>query len=308
MRVKKAVIPAAGLGTRFLPATKAQPKEMLPIIDTPVIQYVVQEAIDAGIKDILVVTGRHKRAIEDHFDYSVELEAELARDHKDELLDIIRDVANMVDIHFIRQKRPLGLGHAIYCARQHIGNEPFAVLLGDEVYEGNPSCLAQLLELHGRTGATVLATQPVPASQVQRYGIIAGTRVENRLHLVTDLVEKPSVSVAPSRLAIMGRYIIDPAIFDLLANQAPGANGEIQLTDALRRLNEDHSILAYEFEGKRYDLGEKQSYLQAIVEMALERPDLRDEFAEFLVRVVDSRRTEDGQPQPVLGGRRACQK
>ncbi|HYF77470.1 MAG TPA: UTP--glucose-1-phosphate uridylyltransferase GalU [Symbiobacteriaceae bacterium] len=283
MPVRKAVIPAAGFGTRFLPATKAQPKEMLPLVDTPIIQYVVQEALDAGIEDILIVTGRGKRAIEDHFDRSVELEVFLENGHKVGLLDAVRDVGSLVNVHFVRQKEQLGLGHAIYQARQHVGNEPFAVLLGDEIFFGEPPGLAQLIDIHDRTaGSSVVGVLQVPPEQVHRYGVIRPQQVDERLYRALDLVEKPSREEAPSNLAIAGRYVLDPAIFDVLESLPPGKNGEIQLTDALQVLGRSSSVYGYELNARRYDVGEKLGYLQATVELALEREDLAAQFGEYL--------------------------
>lgn len=283
MRVRKAVIPAAGWGTRFLPATKAQPKEMLPLVDKPIIQYVVEEAIASGIEDILIITGRGKRAIEDHFDRSVELEYFLKQNQKEELLETVLDLGNLADIHFIRQKEQLGLGHAIYQARRHIGNEPFAVLLGDEVFVGEKPCLAQLIDVHKQVGGSVVGIQEVPASEVHRYGVIRPEAMGERLYRALDLVEKPAPEAAPSNLAIVGRYVLDPAIFDALENLPPGRNGEIQLTDGLRVLNAHSPVYAFEPATKRYDVGEKLGYLKATVELALQRDDIGRAFREYLV-------------------------
>jgi len=283
MRIRKAVIPAAGWGTRFLPATKAQPKEMLPLVDKPIIQYVVEEAIASGIEDILIITGRGKRAIEDHFDRSVELEYFLKQNQKEELLETVLDLGNMADIHFIRQKEQLGLGHAIYQARRHIGNEPFAVLLGDEVFVGETPCLAQLIDVHEQVGGSVVGVQEVPPSDVHRYGVIRPEEMGERLYRALDLVEKPAPEAAPSNLAIVGRYVLDPAIFDALENLPPGRNGEIQLTDGLRVLNVHSPVYAYEPITARYDVGEKLGYLKATVELALQRDDLGRAFREYLV-------------------------
>lgn len=284
MRVRKAVIPAAGLGTRFLPATKAQPKEMLPLVDKPVIQYVVEEAVASGIEDILIITGRGKRAIEDHFDRNIELESVLDRKQSG-LLDEVRELANLADIHFIRQKEPLGLGHAIFQARRHVGDEPFAVLLGDDVFVGEPPCTKQLLDVHAETGGSVIAVLPVPRDQVSRYGIVKPEQMRDRLCRAIDLVEKPSVEEAPSNLAISGRYVLDPAIFDILADLPPGRNGEIQLTDGLRELNRIAPVYAYEPVAKRYDVGEKLGYIQATIELALARPDLAEGLSAYLVEL-----------------------
>jgi len=285
MRVKKAIIPAAGLGTRFLPATKAQPKEMLPIVDKPTIQYIVEEAIDSGIEEILIVTGRNKRAIEDHFDRSVELELELARKNNNGLLKQVQDISNLVDIHYIRQKEAKGLGHAIYCARTFVGNEPFAVLLGDDVVSSRIPCLRQLMDVFECYSNTVLGVQKVSPDEVNKYGIISCDEIGERLYKVKDLVEKPAIDDAPSNVAILGRYIITPEIFDILGDTEPGSGGEIQLTDALRTLGSGQPMYAYNFEGKRYDIGSKLGFLQATVEFALQREDLKDEFKEYLKEV-----------------------
>jgi UTP--glucose-1-phosphate uridylyltransferase len=287
VRVRKAVIPAAGLGTRFLPATKAQPKEMLPLVDTPIIQYVVEEAIASGIEDILIITGRNKRAIEDHFDRSVELETMLDRGHKGDLLSAVRELGNMADIHFIRQKEQLGLGHAIYQARKHIGDEPFAVLLGDEIYVGDTPCLAQLIDVQAELGGSVIGVNAVPMPDVRRYGVIKPQALGPRRYRALDLVEKPAVEEAPSNLAIIGRYVLDSRIFDVLEDLPPGRNGEIQLTDGLRLLNAFSPIYAFDPVTHRYDVGEKLGYLQASVELALTRPDLAEDFRRYLVALVD---------------------
>lgn len=282
MKVRKAVIPAAGLGTRFLPATKSMPKEMLPIIDKPIIQYVVEEAIAAGIEDILIITGRGKRAIEDHFDRALELESLLARNRKDDLLNTVRDLGTLADIHFIRQKEPLGLGHAIYQARRHIGNEPFAVLLGDDICVGEQSCIGQLIEMHHELGGSVIGVQEVPHSLVDRYGVIRPQVLRDRVYRALDLVEKPTVTEAPSNLAIIGRYVLDSGIFDVLADLPPGRNGEIQLTDGLKVLNRTSPVFAYDPLSRRYDVGERIGYLKATVELSLLRSDVSSEFAAFL--------------------------
>ncbi|SHE67033.1 UTP--glucose-1-phosphate uridylyltransferase GalU [Desulforamulus putei] len=286
MRVRKAIIPAAGLGVRFLPATKAQPKEMLPIVDTPTIQYIVEEAVASGIEDILIVTGRNKRAIEDHFDKSLELEVQLSSKQKHELLGLVRDISEMVDIHYIRQKEPLGLGHAVYCARKFIGDEPFAVLLGDDVIRSKVPCLKQMMNLYEEVRYTVLGVQEVPREHVNRYGIVEAATEREGVCRIYDLVEKPEIDQAPSQLAVMGRYILSPRIFDILATTRPGAGGEIQLTDALKKLVQAEAIYGCLFEGKRYDVGDKLGYLKATVEFALERPDLAEEFRKYLKEVV----------------------
>lgn len=288
MKVRKAVIPAAGLGTRFLPATKAMPKEMLPIVDKPTIQYIIEEAIASGIEEILIITGKSKRAIEDHFDRSCELEQELEKKHNTELLELVQQVSNMADVHYIRQKEAKGLGHAIYCARTFVGNEPFAVLLGDDVVynEENP-CLKQMIDCYDKYQTSVLGVQSVKHEDVCKYGIVDGTQLEDRVYKVKDLVEKPSVEEAPSNVAILGRYIINPGIFDILAETKPGKGGEIQLTDALKELAIKEEMYAYDFEGRRYDVGNKQGFLEATVETALRREDLRGEFLEYLKKIVE---------------------
>lgn len=288
MNVRKAVIPAAGLGTRFLPATKAIPKEMIPIVDIPTIQFIVEEAIASGIEEILIITGRSKRAIEDHFDHSVELEIELEKKHQEDLLEAVHKVSNMVDIHFIRQKEPRGLGHAIYCAKTFVGNEPFAVLLGDDVvYNPTKPCLKQMIECFDAHKSSILGVQTVRPEDVSKYGIVDGVKVADRLYCVKDLVEKPSADEAPSNVAILGRYIITPSIFDILAETKPGKGNEIQLTDALRVLAQREAMLAYDFEGRRYDVGNKQGYLEATVETALRREDLRPEFAAYILKIAE---------------------
>lgn len=282
MKVKKAIIPAAGLGTRFLPATKAQPKEMLPIVDKPTIQYIIEEAVKSGIEQILIITGRNKKSIEDHFDKSFELEAQLKESGKDELLELVQDISNMVDIHYIRQKEPKGLGHAINCAKIFVGNEPFAVLLGDDVIQSEKPCLKQLMDCFEKYNKSILGVQHVPNENVSKYGIIKGVKVENRVYKVEDMVEKPSAEEAPSNIAILGRYIITPEIFEILSNTKPGKNNEIQLTDALKVLMNNEDIYAYDFSGKRYDVGDKQGFLQATVEFALSRDELKEEFMTYL--------------------------
>ena len=282
MRVKKAIIPAAGLGTRFLPATKAQPKEMLPIVDKPTIQFIIEEAIASGIEEILIITGRNKKCIEDHFDKSIELEMDLEKSGKSELLELVRDISDMVDIHYIRQKEPRGLGHAIYCAKTFVGNEPFAVMLGDDVVDSEVPCLKQLIDCYSEYNTSILGVQKVPENQVDKYGIVNGRFIEDRVYKVNDLVEKPSPEEAPSNIAILGRYIITPEIFTHIENTPPGKGGEIQLTDALKSLITQEVMYAYEFEGKRYDVGDKLGFLQATTEYALKKPELRDEFIKYL--------------------------
>ena len=285
-RVRKAVIPAAGLGTRFLPATKAQPKEMLPIVDKPTIQYIIEEALASGIEEFLIVTGRSKRSIEDHFDRSLELEMSLERSQKYELLQMIQKISD-ISVHYIRQKEPLGLGHAILCAKHFVGSEPFAVLLGDDIVDSGIPCLRQLIDIYNETGSSILGVQEVAPEKVSSYGIVEPEgRVSERVWFVRDMVEKPSEEDAPSNLAVLGRYIIMPEIFDILEKTAPGRGGEIQLTDALKELAKSQEILAYNFEGRRYDVGDKQGYLEATVEQALKNPELRENFLIYLKQVV----------------------
>ncbi|MDF0727776.1 UTP--glucose-1-phosphate uridylyltransferase GalU [Cytobacillus sp. S13-E01] len=287
MKVRKAIIPAAGLGTRFLPATKAMPKEMLPIVDKPTIQYIIEEAIESGIEDIIIVTGKGKRAIEDHFDHSFELEQNLFEKGKFELLDEVQKTSKLVDIHYIRQKEPKGLGHAIWCARKFIGNEPFAVLLGDDIVDAAKPCLRQMIEQYERYNASILGVQTVPDKEVSRYGIVDGNQIGDRFYSVNNLVEKPKQDDAPSNLAIMGRYILNPRIFEILENQKPGAGGEIQLTDAIAGLNQFEAVYAYDFEGTRYDVGEKMGFIQTTLEFALKRDDLRPDLLEYFKNVLD---------------------
>lgn len=278
----KAVIPAAGMGTRLLPATKAQPKEMLPVVDKPTIQYVVEEAVDSGVTDIIVITGRGKRAIEDHFDRSLELEHKLEASGDDAELRDIQRIASMADIFYIRQKEQLGLGHAILCAKNHVGNEPFAVMLGDDIVVNERPCLSQLLRIHDRTKSSVVAVESVPKSLVSRYGVIAGEKQDEDLYRITDLIEKPSPETAPSDLAIIGRYVFEPQIFDYLERIGPGANGEYQLTDAMRMLCAERQLHGLKFTGRRFDIGGKADWIKATVELALEREDLADELKSSL--------------------------
>jgi UTP--glucose-1-phosphate uridylyltransferase len=282
MIVKKAIIPAAGLGTRFLPATKAQPKEMLPIVDKPTIQYIVEEAVNAGIEDILIITGRNKRAIEDHFDKSFELEVTLEQKGKDELLKMVKEISDMVNIHYIRQKEPKGLGHAIYCAKSFIKDEPFAVLLGDDVVYSEKPCILQLMEEYEKYESTILGVQKISWEDVDKYGIVNGKKLEDKIYSVKDLVEKPQQKDAPSNIAILGRYVINPGIFEILENTKPGAGGEVQLTDALKELALREKMYAYDFDGKRYDVGNKLGFLKATVEYALRMDDIKEEFSEYL--------------------------
>lgn len=295
MNVRKAIIPAAGLGTRFLPATKAQPKEMLPVVDKPTIQYIIEEAVHSGIEEILIITGRNKRAIEDHFDRSIELEIELEKKEKNELLSQIKEISDMVNIHYIRQKEPRGLGHAINCARSFVGNEPFAVLLGDDIVYSEYPCLKQLIDVYDEYKTTILGVQTVLENDVSRYGIVDGKFIENDVYKVKNLVEKPSKEEAPSNIAILGRYIITPEIFDILDNTKPGAGGEIQLTDALKELSMRQAMYAYIFKGIRYDVGNKLGFLQATTEFALRRDDLKDSFKEYLLKLLKNESLEGMQ-------------
>lgn len=280
-KVRKAIIPAAGLGTRFLPATKAMPKEMLPIVDKPTIQYIVEEAVASGIEDIIIVTGKGKRAIEDHFDYAPELEQNLMEKGKSELLDKVQYSTNLANIHYIRQKEPKGLGHAIWCARKFIGDEPFAVLLGDDIVQSETPCLKQLINEYEETNHSIIGVQTVPNEETNRYGIIDPSFQDGRLYQVENFVEKPALGTAPSNLAIMGRYILTPEIFEFLEKQKAGAGGEIQLTDAIQKLNQIQSVFAYDFEGKRFDVGEKIGFVKTTIEFALQNEDLKGELLEF---------------------------
>jgi len=287
MKVRKAIIPAAGLGTRFLPATKAQPKEMLPIVDKPTLQYIIEEAVESGIEEILIITGRNKKSIEDHFDKSVELELELETKGKYDLLEEVRKISDMVNIHYIRQKEPKGLGHAIYCAKSFIGDEPFAVLLGDDIVVNSKPCLEQLIEVYEQYKTSILGVQEIPLEDVNKYGIVQGNLIEDGIYKVKDLIEKPAVEETPSNIAILGRYIINPAIFEILEHTKPGKGGEIQLTDALKELAQREVIYAFNFKGKRYDVGDKLGFLKATVEFALNREDLRAEFLNYLLEIIE---------------------
>lgn len=280
--IKKAVIPAAGLGTRFLPATKAQPKEMLPIVDKPTIQYIIEEAIASGIEDIIIVTGRNKRAIEDHFDKSVELELLLEKTKKFQLLETVENISNLVDIHYVRQKEPLGLGHAILCAKKFIGNEPFAVLLGDDIIDAEQPALGQMIEKFNQVNQSILGCKEVPTSEVDKYGIVNYSNEKDGLFEVNNLVEKPSIEDAPSNQAIVGRYILTPAIFEELEKIQPDKKGEIQLTDAIDALLSKESIYSYLIEGTRYDVGDKFGFLQATFDYALKREDLKEPLIKYL--------------------------
>ncbi|MFO6494964.1 UTP--glucose-1-phosphate uridylyltransferase GalU [Bacillus sp. z60-11] len=286
MKVKKAVIPAAGLGTRFLPATKAQPKEMLPIVDKPAIQYIVEEAVQSGIEDILIITGRNKRSIEDHFDRSVELEQSLLNKGKTETLKEIRDIADMANIHYIRQKEPLGLGAAVLSARHFIGDEPFAVLLGDDIMVSEKPALQQLIDVYEQYQTEVIGVQTVEPADVSKYGIIQTTVQKNKVYDIQDLVEKPSVKEAPSNIAVMGRYILDPAIFPVLEHTKRGAGNEIQLTDALREICRTRNICARQLEGSRFDIGDKLGCFKASTEIGLMREEMRPNLLAYLESVL----------------------
>ncbi|MGE7605371.1 UTP--glucose-1-phosphate uridylyltransferase GalU [Peribacillus frigoritolerans] len=288
-KVRKAIIPAAGLGTRFLPATKAMPKEMLPIVDKPTIQYIIEEAVASGIEDIIIVTGKGKRAIEDHFDNAFELENNLMEKNKFELLEKVQ-APSKVDIHYIRQKEPKGLGHAVWCARKFIGNEPFSVLLGDDIVQAETPCLKQLINEYDKTLSSVIGVQTVPEEETHRYGIVDPSNQNGRRYEVTNFVEKPAKGTAPSNLAIMGRYIFTPEIFMFLEKQELGAGGEIQLTDAIQKLNEIQRVFAYDFEGKRFDVGEKLGFIQTTIEFALNDITLKDDVLEFIENLLEKQK------------------
>jgi len=288
--IRKAVIPAAGLGTRFLPATKAQPKEMLPLVDKPAIQHVVEEAVKAGLQDILIITGRGKRAIEDHFDRSFELEHYLAEAGKVEMLEEMRAIAEMANIHYVRQGEPRGLGHAVAVAREHVGDEPFAVMLGDDIMTGDSTVLSDMVALHDRYGRSVLALKEFPRNEISAYGCALPEAVDDSLVRILDVVEKPRPEDAPSNLAVMGRYVFTPEIFDCLDHTQPGAGGEIQLTDAIALLLKQQTIYGFVFEEGRYDIGDKLDYLRATVELAIDREDLGPRFRTFLADLVQRRK------------------
>ena len=285
-KIKKAIIPAAGLGTRFLPATKAMPKEMLPILDRPTIEYIVEEAIESGIEDIIIVTGKGKRAIEDHFDHNFELEENLRKKEKYDLLEKI-NAATSVDIHYIRQKEPKGLGHAVWVARKFIGDEPFAVLLGDDIVRAETPGLKQLIEQYEETGCSIVGVQTVSDDETERYGIVDPAEKIGRRYKVNKFVEKPPKGTAPSNLAIMGRYIFTPEIFDFLGKHEIGAGGEIQLTDAIEKLNQIQTVYAYDFEGKRYDVGEKMGFVKTTIDFALENEMMREELYNYLLEKIE---------------------
>ncbi len=285
MKVKKAIIPAAGLGTRFLPATKAQPKEMLPIVDKPTIQYIVEEAVSSGIEEILIITGKNKKSIEDHFDKSVELEDQLKKNNKTTLLKLVQNISNMVDIYYTRQKEPRGLGHAVSLAKNFVEDEPFAVMLGDDIVDSKTPCLKQLIDCYDNYNTSILGVQPVKEEAISKYGIINGIEVEKGTYKVKDMVEKPTAQEAPSNIAILGRYIITPKIFEILEKTKPDKRGEIQLTDALKELVKTEAIYAYCFEGERYDAGDKFGFLQANIHYALKNSVLKEELLEYLATI-----------------------
>lgn len=290
MKIRKAIIPAAGLGTRFLPATKAQPKEMLPIVDKPTIQYIIEEAVASGIEDIIIVNGRNKGSIEDHFDRAVELEMELQKKEKEEELKMVKSISEMANVYFIRQKKPLGLGHAVLSARRFIGEEPFAVLLGDDVVVSKIPALKQMINIYNEYNNSIIGVQTVPHEVTDKYGIVNGKAIDERVYKVKDLVEKPPIDEAPSDVAILGRYILTPNAFNYLETQERGAGGEIQLTDALKRMAKDEAVYAYDFKGHRYDCGSKIGFLQANIEFGLRRPDLRkglENYIQTLAKDID---------------------
>jgi len=289
-KVRKAVIPAAGLGTRFLPATKAQPKEMLPLLDKPAIQYVIEEAVRAGITDILIITGRGKRSIEDHFDRSIELEHFLESRGKFDELKQVREITDMASIHYIRQRDPLGLGHAVAVAEEHVGDEPFAVLLGDDIMTESNPLLAEMLRIHDRYGRSVLAAMEVSRDDVSLYGCIEPEFVEERLARVTSVVEKPKPENAPSNLAAIGRYVLTPEVFDALRHLEPGVGGEVQLTDAINALAQEQAVYAYIFEGGRFDIGNKLDYVKATIEIAIDREDLGKDLKRWLADLVERKK------------------
>lgn len=287
MKIRKAIIPAAGLGTRFLPATKAQPKEMLPIVDKPTIQYIVEEAVASGIEEIIIIIGRGKRSIEDHFDKSYELEDTLLRKNKQDILEEVQKISNLVNIVYVRQKEPKGLGHAILCAKSVIGEEPFAVLLGDDIVRSEPPCLKQIIDVFDYYNSSVVAVQTVSEEDVSKYGIIKpkGTMIESDLFHIDSFVEKPKKEEAPSRYAIMGRYVLTPEIFDILERIPVGKGDELQLTDAINELNKHRAVLAYNFKGSRYDIGDKIGFIKATIDFALTREDIRESVLGYLLEV-----------------------
>lgn len=292
-KVRKAIIPAAGLGTRFLPVTKAMPKEMLPIVDKPTIQYIVEEAVASGIEDIIIVTGKGKRAIEDHFDNAPVLEDTLREKGKFDLLEKVQYSSNLANIHYIRQKEPKGLGHAVWCARHFIGDEPFAVLLGDDIVQSDIPCLKQLIDQYEETQSSIIGVQEVLDEETSRYGIIDPISQEGRRYEVQNFVEKPELGTAPSNLAILGRYILTPEIFHILDKQDVGAGGEIQLTDAIQQLNKTQRVFAYNFEGKRYDVGETLGFVKSNLEFALQKENLRNPLLELMEGLLNKLKKEE---------------
>lgn len=297
MKITKAVIPTAGLGTRFLPVTKSMPKEMLPIIDKPVIHYVVEEAIESGIDDIIFVTGRNKRSIEDYFDESPELEMHLKDRHKDDLLKMVQDISSMVDIHYIRQKEPRGLGDAILTARKHISGDPFAVLLGDDIIVNGKPCTQQLIEIHEKYGRSAIAVEDVPQDKVSSYGIIKGTPLDGSLYSIEDIVEKPEPADAPSNIGAIGRYVFTPEIFDCIEKTTAGVGGEVQLTDGIRMLNDIQNVYAYRFTGRRYDTGDKLGYVKAIIDFAMRNEGMGEQVRKYLEGVLSPESTEIRSPR-----------
>lgn len=289
MKIRKAVIPAAGLGTRFLPATKAQPKEMLPIVDKPAIQYIIEEAVAAGMEEILIITGRDKGTIEDHFDISYELENELEKKGKSELLETIRNIRNMADIHYVRQKETKGLGHAIYCAKTFVGDQPFAVFLPDDIVDADKPCIKQLMDVYEKYEKTVVALRVVPDEDIPKYGIISGDMVEEGVYKLNDMVEKPQMHEAPSNIAIISRYVLTPGIFKALEKTPPGRGNEIQLTDGIRLLSNSEDVYGYCFTGNRYDVGQKMGFLKATVELALKHEELKHEFYDYLCKLMSDK-------------------
>jgi UTP--glucose-1-phosphate uridylyltransferase len=285
-KIRTGIIPAAGLGTRFLPATKSVPKELLPIVDKPTIQYIVEEAVASGIEQVILITARGKGSLEDHFDVSVELEETLKKQKKKDLLRIVRELSEMVRIVAVRQKEPKGLGHAVLCAREVVGGEPFAVLLGDDIVDADPPCLAQMIEVSRQRGGGVIALQRVPEQEAHLYGVIRGAQVGERVYKITELVEKPPPGQVPSNLAVIGRYILPPEIFPLIESTPPGKGGEIQLTDALQELARRMPLYGYEFVGDRYDAGDKVGYLQANIAFALKRPEMAEKLREFIANIL----------------------
>ncbi|MEF8848653.1 MAG: UTP--glucose-1-phosphate uridylyltransferase GalU [Candidatus Thermoplasmatota archaeon] len=289
MKVKKAVVPAAGMGTRFLPVTKSMPKEMLPLIDIPAIHYVVSEAVESGIDDIIIITGRGKRAVEDYFDDSPELEMHLEKQGKDDLLELVRDISSLVNVHYIRQKEPRGLPDAIIQAERHVGDEPFAVLLGDDIIKGDKPCTKQLMDVFEEKECSVLAGQEVPPEEISKYGSIKGDREAidegNNLYHVKDIVEKPEPDVAPSNIAAIGRYVFTPEFFDCIKKTEPGLHGELQIADSIKILMESQSVYASEFSGKRYDIGDKSGYVKAIIDFALEKSEIKEDIKNYIEEV-----------------------